>query len=170
MPTHDCQTSLLTLIGHTTTIAQGNRAAADAADPDHSSSQLPPRQMSVSSHQGPSTSSAATTSTLSRSPSATSLATTLSSEGPATPRATSPAPQVSSDEPIQDLSQIERYSRFRVQATCVVCKRSGSNFPGCVKCGGMWCSRQCRILSGGEGGKHLCQSRADVSAVDIQQL
>ena len=164
--------SLLTFIGHTTTIAQDVPVAADAGDP-HNSSQtrqkLLSRRASVSSNQRPSTSSATVTSTLSRSPSSVSLATASSSEGPETPRAISPLPSERDGELNRTFSDLEQYSRFRVQARCAVCKQLGSNYPSCARCGDMWCSRRCRILSESGSGKHLCQRRPGVSVVDVQQ-
>ncbi|RPD62412.1 hypothetical protein L226DRAFT_532580 [Lentinus tigrinus ALCF2SS1-7] len=97
-------------------------------------------------------------STRGRSPSPTSsidsLDTASSSEAPATPRTHSilahELPASSS------LEELERTSRFRVPCVCMTCKRAGSNFPSCAKCGDMWCSRECRV---GTAGTHACHGR-----------
>ncbi|KAJ7064658.1 hypothetical protein C8F01DRAFT_1127590 [Mycena amicta] len=36
---------------------------------------------------------------------------------------------------------------------CANCNKSGSHFPSCKRCGGAWCSRQCRIHSEHRCGK-----------------
>lgn len=91
---------------------------------------------------------------LSRSASFDSLTTATSSEAPVTPRSHSP--------PLSDLTpalaDLEHNSRFRVQAVCITCKKTGTNFPSCGHCGERWCSRDCRI-KGGVGRRHLCTSR-----------
>ncbi|TFK91110.1 hypothetical protein K466DRAFT_342874 [Polyporus arcularius HHB13444] len=97
-------------------------------------------------------------STRGRSPSPTpsidSVDTASSSEAPATPRTNSilahELPASSS------LEELERTSRFRVPCVCTSCKRAGSNFPSCAKCGDVWCSRDCRV---GTAGTHACHGR-----------
>lgn len=88
---------------------------------------------------------------LRRSPSTESLATASSSEAPATPREHSPL-LTTLNAPLEDL---ERTSRFRIRAVCAVCKKKGSNFPSCAKCGEAWCSRDCRT-KGSSTGRHVC--------------
>ncbi|KAH8104611.1 hypothetical protein BXZ70DRAFT_598566 [Cristinia sonorae] len=103
-------------------------------------------------------SSAASTRTVrSRTSSTASLSTASSSEGPETPRAHSPL-MTPPQELHRSLSDLEDTSKFRIPARCATCKRPGSNFPCCPKCGDMWCSRHCRMV-GGQGGKHSCQCR-----------
>ncbi|KAI0770315.1 hypothetical protein C8Q74DRAFT_890959 [Fomes fomentarius] len=87
----------------------------------------------------------------SRTPSIDSLDTASSSEAPSTPRTQHELPPT-----LQDL---ERTSRFRVQSVCTTCKRVGSNFPSCAKCGDMWCSRECRVGTTG-AGSHACHGRS----------
>ncbi|KAI0632107.1 hypothetical protein C8Q77DRAFT_1158778 [Trametes polyzona] len=93
----------------------------------------------------------------SRSPSIDSLDTASSSEAPATPRTHS----VLVHE-LPSLDDLERASRFRVESTCVNCRRAGSNFPSCAKCGERWCSRECRLQAqrGSPAGTHACHARA----------
>ncbi|KAI0720485.1 hypothetical protein C8T65DRAFT_791448 [Cerioporus squamosus] len=87
-------------------------------------------------------------------PSIDSVDTASSSEAPATPRTNSilahELPASSS------LEELERTSRFRVPGVCTSCKRAGSNFPSCAKCGETWCSRECRV---GTAGTHACHGR-----------
>ena len=53
------------------------------------------------------------------------------------------------------LASLERRSKFCVKKdVCATCKRVGSGFPQCGKCGDSWCSRECR-LDGGK--KHICK-------------
>ncbi|KXN88251.1 hypothetical protein AN958_07710 [Leucoagaricus sp. SymC.cos] len=55
------------------------------------------------------------------------------------------------------LASLEQRSKFCVKkGTCATCKRIGSGFPQCGKCGDSWCSRECR-LNGSR--KHVCRSR-----------
>ncbi|KAI0072864.1 hypothetical protein K474DRAFT_1667299 [Panus rudis PR-1116 ss-1] len=106
-----------------------------------------------------STDTYASSSRLSRSPSFASVDTASSSEGPATPRPGSPL--LTHELPVEiTLAGIEQASRFRIPANCVTCKRTGSNFPSCSKCGDMWCSRRCR-LTACQGGSHVCHPRTD---------
>lgn len=79
-----------------------------------------------------------------------------SSAGPATPVhsvTASPVLQQKALRPI--LEALEDASRFRVQTACASCRKVGSNFPCCPRCGEMWCSRACRVQSTG-GKKHVC--------------
>lgn len=79
-----------------------------------------------------------------------------SSAGPATPVhsvTASPVLQHKALRPI--LEALEDASRFRVQTACAACRKVGSNFPCCPRCGEMWCSRACRVKSTG-GKKHVC--------------
>jgi len=111
----------------------------------------------VSSEPIPTTSSASTLTVRSRTSSTVSLATASSSEGPETPRAHSPL-MSPSQELRRSLSDLEHTSRFRAPTSCVTCKRSGSNYPCCPKCGDVWCSRHCRMAAG-KDGKHSCHCR-----------
>ena len=58
------------------------------------------------------------------------------------------------------LAALEAASRVNVKSRCAVCGKSGVNFPKCNKCSMTFCSRDCRIASGGEEGlklgKHVC--------------
>ncbi|KAI0761956.1 hypothetical protein BD413DRAFT_485015 [Trametes elegans] len=91
----------------------------------------------------------------SRTPSIDSLDTASSSEAPATPRTHSPSP---AHELAPTLEDLERTSRFRVESVCVRCRRAGSNFPSCAKCGERWCSRECRLQ--GQLGAAQAQAQA----------
>ncbi|GJE97140.1 zinc finger MYND domain-containing protein [Phanerochaete sordida] len=93
---------------------------------------------------------------LSRVPSFASLETVSSSEGPATPRGSSPLHSPTTLGP--SLSALERQSRLRVPAQCVACKRAGHNFPSCPTCGDSWCSRECRVAAAA-GSRHVCAHR-----------
>ncbi|OBZ68791.1 hypothetical protein A0H81_11360 [Grifola frondosa] len=93
-----------------------------------------------------------------RSPSVDSLDTASSSEAPATPRTHSLFAQEVPLSP--SLADLEDASRFRVQAVCVTCKKTGANFPSCAKCGEMWCSRDCRLQGSSSGRRHMCHNRA----------
>ncbi|KAH9942874.1 hypothetical protein B0H21DRAFT_505927 [Amylocystis lapponica] len=101
------------------------------------------------------TSSAPSTRSMSRTPSSDSLSTASSSEAPATPRThTSLLPEIR-----LTLADLENTSRFRVQAICTACRKTGANFPSCTKCGETWCSRECR-LKGSGGRRHVCARSA----------
>ncbi|CAL1713095.1 unnamed protein product [Somion occarium] len=102
----------------------------------------------------------------SRPPSFTSIDTASSSEGPATPRANSPIRSLGREREVS-LESLERTSRLRTPTSCVTCKKSGSNFPSCPKCGDMWCSRQCRIKAC-KGGRHSSTCRGRVANVFSQ--
>ncbi|KAI0785277.1 hypothetical protein C8Q75DRAFT_687285, partial [Abortiporus biennis] len=100
-----------------------------------------------------------TSSSLSRVPSIASMDTTSSSEGPATPRLSSPLLHSfgpNNHEFNRTLSDLENMSRWNVKSLCVTCKKSGQNFPSCPKCGHTWCSRKCRMLAADASGKHSC--------------
>lgn len=89
-----------------------------------------------------------------RSSSRDSFSTAPSSEAPATPKSHSPLlPEIR-----PSLADLEHASRFRVQAQCVTCRKPGSNFPSCSRCGETWCSRECR-LKGSGGSRHVCHGR-----------
>ncbi|KAI1789606.1 hypothetical protein LXA43DRAFT_558970 [Ganoderma leucocontextum] len=92
----------------------------------------------------------------SRSPSIDSLDTASSSEAPATPKTQSMLPQDLPPVTVSPLEELERSSRFRVPCVCMTCKRAGSNYPSCGKCGEMWCSRECRT---GAARTHVCHGR-----------
>jgi hypothetical protein len=56
------------------------------------------------------------------------------------------------------LAQLERKSKFCTQKiSCSTCRKIGSDFPRCGKCGETWCSRSCRLV---EGKRHVCGSLA----------
>lgn len=56
------------------------------------------------------------------------------------------------------LAGLEQRSKFCVKkGACSTCKRVGSGFPQCGKCGASWCSRECRL---NDGKKHVCRHRA----------
>jgi len=63
------------------------------------------------------------------------------------------SPHVRSDlHPI--LAQVEGKSRFCTQKVyCSTCRKAGTDFPRCGKCGEIWCSRACRLVG---GKRHLC--------------
>ena len=102
-----------------------------------------------------------------RTPSIDSLDTASPSEAPATPRTQAMLPHDLPPVSISPLEELERYSRFRVPGVCMTCKRAGSNFPHCGKCGDMWCSRQCRT---GAAGTHACHGRTVNAAADVRVL
>lgn len=58
------------------------------------------------------------------------------------------------------LAALEAASRVNVKSRCAICGKAGVNFPKCQKCGMTFCSRDCRIASGGDEGirlgKHVC--------------
>jgi hypothetical protein len=52
------------------------------------------------------------------------------------------------------LATLERDSRICTQmVSCSTCKKFGQDYPRCGKCGVMWCSRSCRLVS---GKRHIC--------------
>lgn len=55
------------------------------------------------------------------------------------------------------LAALEAASRVNVKSRCAVCGIEGINFPKCQRCDMTFCSRDCRIASGGEAEKHVCQ-------------
>lgn len=57
------------------------------------------------------------------------------------------------------LEGLERASLFRVRTACATCGKYGSNFPCCLKCGEMWCSRACRLQKG-DGKRHVCARKS----------
>ncbi|KZT12044.1 uncharacterized protein LAESUDRAFT_710544 [Laetiporus sulphureus 93-53] len=80
-----------------------------------------------------------------------------SSAGPPTPVGDlSSSPHVRPKALRPSLESLEDTSKFCVQAHCAACKRVGSNFPCCPRCGEMWCSRECR-LQGSSGKRHVCR-------------
>ena len=93
---------------------------------------------------------------LRRTNSTDSLSTVSSSEAPATPRNHSPL--LGHEQP--SLVDLENHSKFRSSSICVFCKRSGTNFPSCPRCGETWCSRGCRLKGSGNGTRHHCRERA----------
>lgn len=146
--------SLRRLLGHMTGEEQSSRSVTQTHtsevaqnDPQEEQSMSPATTIRSrhSHHRSPSRS-------LRRSPSNESLATASSSEAPATPRAHSPLLS-SISAPLADL---EHTSRFRVHAVCAACKKTGSNFPSCAKCGETWCSRDCRV-KGSNALRHICR-------------
>ena len=58
------------------------------------------------------------------------------------------------------LAALEAASRVNVKSRCAICGKAGVNFPKCQKCGMTFCSRDCRVASGGDEGlrlgKHIC--------------
>jgi len=79
-----------------------------------------------------------------------------SSAGPQTPACElSPSPNLKYKlHPV--LESLEDRSKFCHQTCCATCKREGTNFPCCPRCGEMWCSRECR-LQGTGGKRHVCR-------------
>lgn len=55
------------------------------------------------------------------------------------------------------LAALEAASRVNVKSKCAICGIQGVNFPKCHRCQMTFCSRDCRMASGGETGKHICQ-------------
>jgi len=54
------------------------------------------------------------------------------------------------------LTSLEQRSKFYVRKNaCSTCKRTGSGFPQCGKCGDSWCSRDCRLKG---GRRHVCRT------------
>ncbi|KAL4251889.1 hypothetical protein ABKN59_002625 [Abortiporus biennis] len=135
---------------------------------------IPPTPSTVTEHPPltpmptQSTSYASTSSSLSRVPSIASMDTTSSSEGPATPRLSSPLLHSfgpNNHEFNRTLSDLENMSRWNVKSLCVTCKKSGQNFPSCPKCGHTWCSRKCRMLAADASGKHSCHCNLNTMKV-----
>lgn len=172
--------SLLTVIGHPNVDERPSRALTRTLPKPTSSISRSPDSQAVSRpsstfHRSPSgareseqhsrTRSSARSS--SRTPSIDSLDTASSSEAPATPRTQAMLPHDLPPVSISPLEELERYSRFRVPGVCMTCKRAGSNFPHCGKCGDMWCSRQCRT---GAAGTHACHGRTVNAAADVRVL
>ena len=55
------------------------------------------------------------------------------------------------------LARLEERSRLCVKLTqCTTCRKQGSDFPRCPKCGDTWCSRPCRLMG---GKRHICPGR-----------
>jgi len=80
-------------------------------------------------------------------------------------RTLSPSPPISSSSSIHHvrsdlhpiLAQLEGKSRLCTQKVyCSTCRKAGTDFPHCGKCGEIWCSRPCRLVG---GKRHLCSSR-----------
>ena len=139
---------------HSAGTSSSPSASSNSRAPSKASPASRPRTISRVSEQR----SPTRFSTRGRSPSPTpsidSLDTASSSEAPATPRTHSVlAHELPGSSPLEEL---ERTSRFRVPCVCMTCKRAGSNFPSCAKCGEMWCSRECRV---GTAGTHACHGR-----------
>lgn len=57
------------------------------------------------------------------------------------------------------LAALEAASRVNVKSKCAVCGIQGVNFPKCHRCEMTFCSRDCRMASGGEAGKHVCSRK-----------
>ncbi|TFK40546.1 hypothetical protein BDQ12DRAFT_457197 [Crucibulum laeve] len=54
------------------------------------------------------------------------------------------------------LASLERKSKLCSRRVyCSSCKKPGTDYPRCGKCGEMWCSRDCRLLG---GKRHICSS------------
>ncbi|KAF8158377.1 hypothetical protein B0H34DRAFT_453278 [Crassisporium funariophilum] len=52
------------------------------------------------------------------------------------------------------LAKLERKSRLCTKTVhCSTCRKTGTDFPRCGKCGEMWCSRSCRLVG---GKRHAC--------------
>ncbi|KAF8194162.1 hypothetical protein BJ912DRAFT_959603 [Pholiota molesta] len=80
-----------------------------------------------------------------------SPASTSTSSSPSTSPPASPTEEL---HPI--LARLEQKSRFCAQLVqCSTCRKQGSDFPRCPKCGDMWCSRACRLVS---GTRHTCSA------------
>ncbi|KAI0785276.1 hypothetical protein C8Q75DRAFT_776661 [Abortiporus biennis] len=101
------------------------------------------------------------------------FSTAPSSAGPQTPTVTfSPLPPPMLKLPGQmttpgmsipaSLAALEEKSKFRVRTHCASCRKFGSNFPCCPRCGEMWCSRECRLRSG-NGKRHTCKKDASTN-------
>ena len=57
------------------------------------------------------------------------------------------------------LAAVEQASRLRTDCICGVCGKNGKDFPRCPRCSIAWCSRDCRVNSGGPNSKHVCTGR-----------
>lgn len=55
------------------------------------------------------------------------------------------------------LARLERDSALGVEARCDECGKQGMNFSACPRCDGRYCSRACRIKTGGE--RHACVAK-----------
>ena len=85
-----------------------------------------------------------------------SPSTAPSSAGPSTPSRSLASSPIGTTRSLHSvLESLEDSSKFRIRTSCATCKRSGSNFPCCPRCGEMWCSRACR-LQGNNGKRHQC--------------
>lgn len=92
------------------------------------------------------------------------FSTAPSSAGPVTPVHSRPSsPKMSHKNLRPILEALEDASRFRVKTACASCRKAGSNFPCCPRCGEMWCSRECRVRSTG-GKRHVCGGRGQTSS------
>lgn len=55
------------------------------------------------------------------------------------------------------LAQLEGKSKLCTQKMhCSTCRKAGTDFPRCGKCGEMWCSRSCRLVG---SKRHVCRSK-----------
>lgn len=54
------------------------------------------------------------------------------------------------------LARLERESALGVETECDECGKQGLNFSACPRCEGKYCSRECRVKSGGGSGRHRC--------------
>ncbi|KAF8895383.1 hypothetical protein BD779DRAFT_723489 [Infundibulicybe gibba] len=60
--------------------------------------------------------------------------------------------QIDKLDPI--LASLERKSKLRSgRVHCATCKKPGTDYPRCGKCGEKWCSRECRLVG---GKRHVC--------------
>lgn len=85
-----------------------------------------------------------------------SLPSVPSSAGPSTPTRSRTSSPIGTTRSLHSvLESLEDASKFHVRTCCATCKKVGSNFPCCPKCGEMWCSRACR-LQGNSGKRHEC--------------
>lgn len=57
-----------------------------------------------------------------------------------------------------ELRQAEERSKMTRTMTCSVCEKHGVNYPKCLKCGLVFCSRACRVgvAGAGDAKKHVC--------------
>ena len=81
------------------------------------------------------------------------------SSGPVTPLplTSPPSPSLYNDAKLHPvLEAVEKRSKFSCRAICSTCRKAGSNFPRCPRCGDMWCSRPCRLQG---AKKHTCAVR-----------
>lgn len=80
------------------------------------------------------------------------------SDGTVPPQQSTPSKSKSTKiDPL--LAALEAASRVNVKSKCAVCGIQGINFPKCHRCGMTFCSRDCRMASGGDAGKHICQEQ-----------